>query len=179
MKKSEPGEMVVTDSTVLIYLSKIDRLFLLNDSFDIVLVPDAVYEEVVTEGIEHGYSDALAVRDADFLKREEVEDNEKIEDLRESAKLGIGECEAITLAQQRDAYCLTDDHRARKTADSLGVTVGGTIYVLLESLKQEVLDLEEYEKALTELADTDFRMKASLYRRAIEEAERMDSDKRN
>lgn len=167
-------DTVVTDSTVLIYLSKIGSLSFLNDAFDEVLIPDAVYEEVVTRGIEHGYSDALAVRDSDFLKRKEVEDTEKVKDLRESANLGVGECEAITLALHEDAYCLTDDHRARKTAESLGVTVGGTVYVLLESLKQEVVDADGYETALNELAETDFRMKASLYNRAMEEAERLD-----
>lgn len=170
---TEMNKTVVTDSTVLIYLSKIGRLSLLDNTFDEILIPNAVYEEVVTEGIEHGYSDALAVRDADFLKREGVGGNGEVESLRESTRLGVGECEAITLACERNACCLTDDHRARKTAGSLGVTVGGTIYVLLESLKQGVIDADGYEMALEELAETDFRMKASLYRRAMQEAERL------
>lgn len=159
---------VIVDSTVLIYLSKIGELELLDELFDNVLVPEAVHEEVVVRGLEQGYSDALAVDEAEFLSQREVE-NEDIEYLRESANLGVGESEAITLARTENCYCLTDDRAARKTAESLGVKVGGTVYVFLAALRNDVIDFEKYETSLDALADTNFRMKASLYKKAIKE----------
>jgi len=162
----------VVDSTVLIYLSKIGRLGLLDKLFDDVLVPEAVHEEVVVRGLEQGYSDAIAVDEADFLSQEEVGNNEGVERLQESANLGPGESEAITLARCRDTYCLTDDRPARKTAESFGVEVGGTVYVLLAALKRDVIDFDEYETAVDDLAETDFRMKASLYKKALEAGRR-------
>jgi len=160
---------VVVDSTVLIYLSKIGRLSLLNELSEEVFVSEAVHEEVVVDGLEYGYADALAVDNADFLSVTGVEESEDVNSLRDSANLGVGECEAIILAHETDALCLTDDCRARKTAESLGVDVGGTVYVLLSSLKSGTIEFSEYEQALNDLSETDFRMKASLYRRALEE----------
>ena len=179
---SEVGVGVVVDSTVLIYLSKIDRLSLLDESFSEVVVPEAVHDEVVVEGLEHGYSDALAVDEAEFLYVEEATEateatEERVQKLRSSANLGRGECEAIAVALDETRedvdYFLSDDRSARKTAESLGVEVGGTIYVLLRSLKRDVISLGKYEKSLERLADTDFRMRASLYRRAVEEGRRL------
>lgn len=43
-------ENVVLDSTVLIYLSKINCLNLLNKLFDRVIIPRSVYEETVIKG---------------------------------------------------------------------------------------------------------------------------------
>jgi len=147
---------VVVDSTVLIYLSKIGRLSLLDESFRKVVVPEAVHDEVVVEGLEHGYSDALAVEEAEFLSVEEATE-ERVQKLRSSANLGQGECEAIAIAVALDEtreevdYFLSDDRSARKTAEALGVEVGGTVYVLLRSLKRDVISLGEYEEALEEL----------------------------
>jgi predicted nucleic acid-binding protein len=158
----------VVDSTVLIYLSKIDVLRLLDELFEEVLVPEAVHEEVIVSGLEQRYSDALAVDEANFLSVRDVE-NDDIEYLQQSANLGLGESEAITLARMEDCHCLTDDHAARKTAESFGVNVGGTVYVLLAALKDNIIDFNGYEGALSDLADTDFRMKASLYKKALDE----------
>ncbi|MEF8855391.1 MAG: hypothetical protein V5A24_07875, partial [Haloarculaceae archaeon] len=70
----------------------------------------------------------------------------------------------------------TDDHAARVTADSLGVDCGGTIYVLLEACSSGLLTGDAYVGRIDELADSGFRMSASLYRRAIEAGTDLDSD---
>lgn len=92
---------------------------------------------------------------------------QKAETVRETATLGRGETEAILLAQQHDARCLTDDHAARTTAESLGVDVGGTIYVLLEALATDRLTYVQYVDRIDALADSGFHMGASLYRHAL------------
>lgn len=159
---------VAVDSTVLIYLSKVGILGLLDEVFEEVLVPEGVHKEVVVSGLEQGYSDALAVDEAEFLSVRDVE-NDDVEYIRGSANLGLGESEAIVLARTEGCRCLTDDHATRKTAESFGVKVGGTVYVLLAALNHGVIEFEGYEEALGDLANTDFRMKASLYRKALEE----------
>ncbi|WP_231185574.1 hypothetical protein [Haladaptatus sp. DYF46] len=163
---------VVTDATVLIYLGKLGELDRLDSRFDRILVPAAVYEEVVTRGHEERYSDALSVEQASesFLAVRSLEDDTKqrAERIRASAQLGRGESEAIALALAENARCLTDDHAARTTAESLGAEVGGTIFVLLESLDSGTIGFEEYVSLLDDLTDNGFRMSASLYRRAVE-----------
>ncbi|WP_135829752.1 PIN domain-containing protein [Halorussus halobius] len=171
------SEVVVTDSTVLIYLAKLDGLSYLEALFDSAFVPDAVYEEVVTRGREEQYADALQVETAAdrFLDVHELPDEieDRADEIQRSSGLERGECTAIALAEAEDARCLTDDHAARTTAESLGVAVGGTIYVLLEALDRERLSFEAYVDELDALTGEGFRMSASLYRRAVEAGEEL------
>ncbi|HET7323924.1 MAG TPA: hypothetical protein VFJ06_06305 [Halococcus sp.] len=166
---------VVADATVLIYLAKLDRLELLDTLFDRVLVPEAVYEEVVTRGREQRYADALAIDDAtdDFLCMQSLSGDatDHTGDIEESTNLGNGEVAAIALALCEDARCLTDDHAARLCAESLGVAVGGTIYVLLEALQTDRVSHDKYIELLEALDEKEFRMSARLYRQAVEAGE--------
>lgn len=170
----------VADSTVLIYLAKLGDIDVLCDLFDPVLVPEAVYDEVVTSGNEGGYPDALAVAEAteeclDVVART-AEVAETADGIQETTNLGDGEVAAIALARRREVRCLTDDHAARTTAESLGVDVGGTIYVLLEARKTGRLPEEAYIDRIDDLSDSGFRMSASLYRRAIEAGTDLDPE---
>lgn len=169
------GEVVITDATALIYLAKLDHLNYLDELFEEAYVPKTVYDEVVTRGREEQYADALPVQEAtDQLIDVRVLSNEtknRADEVQQSAGLERGECTAIALAEDEGARCLTDDHAARKTAESLNVEVGGTIYVLLEALDREQLSFESYVEKLDDLTDDGFRMSANLYRKAIQAGE--------
>ncbi|USZ67139.1 hypothetical protein NGM10_10395 [Halorussus salilacus] len=171
------SEAVVTDATVLIYLAKLGDLSFLDELFDDTYVSDRVYEEVVTRGRAEQYADALPVEEAveNFLdvRSLSTELTERVDEIQRSAGLERGECTAIALAEAGDARCLTDDHAARTTAESLGVAVGGTIYVYLESLDRGRISYEEYVDTLDDLTDNGFRMSASLYRRAVDAGEEL------
>lgn len=166
------SRVVVTDATVLIYLAKLGDLSFLDDLFEDTYVSERVYDEVVTQGRKEQYADALPVEEAveSFLDVRNLspEMTERADVIRQSSGLERGECTAIALAEAENARCLTDDHAARKTAESLDVEVGGTIYVHLESLDRDHISFEEYVDKLDDLTDNGFRMSASLYRRAIE-----------
>jgi predicted nucleic acid-binding protein len=166
---------VVTDATVLIYLANLDAIELLDECFDEVLLPPAVYDEVVERGRSEGYPDAIAIDEAteEFLEVRELsaEASDRAAEIRDTANLGAGEAEALALAEETAARCLTDDHAARQTAAALDVGVGGTIYVLLESLDRGLYSLDEYVECLDELESVGFRMSGRLYRRAVEAGE--------
>lgn len=169
------SEVVVTDSTVLIYLAKLGDLEYVNELFEETHVPETVYEEVVTRGREEQYADALPVEAAtdefiDIRKLPKQTEN-RADEIQESSGLERGECTAIALAEDKGARCLTDDHAARKTAESLNIEVGGTIYVLLEALDSGHLSFEEYVEKLDDLTEKGFRMSASLYRKAVQAGE--------
>lgn len=168
-------ELVITDATVLIYLAKLNNLDYLDELFAEVKISETVYEEVVVRGREERYADALQVETAvdRFIDVRTLpnETKDRADEIRASSGLERGECTAIALAEAEDARCLTDDHAARKTAESLGIEVGGTIYVLLEALDSGRLSFEEYVNELDALTDNGFRMSASLYRKAVEAGE--------
>jgi len=165
----------VADATVLIYLAKLGELHLLGELFDDVFVPEPVHREVVERGRQEGYPDALAVDDAtgdQFQVRTlTAETTDRATAIRETANLGAGEASALALAATIDARCLTDDHAARQTAETLDIPVGGTIYVLLQALDAGQYSLEEYVTLLDALDDAGFRMSASLYQQAIDAGE--------
>lgn len=167
------SNVVVTDATVLIYLAKLGDLDYLDKLFTQVYVSQTVYEEVVIRGQEEQYADALPIEEAadQFIHVQELPDKtaNRADEIQESSGLERGECTAIALAEDKGVRCLTDDHAGRQTAESLGIEVNGTIYVLLESLKRGQLSFEDYVEKLDDLTDNEFRMSASLYRRAVEE----------
>ena len=164
----------VADATVLIYLARLGDLHMLDELFESIVVPDAVYEEVVHRGREEGYSDAIAVEDAaeSFLDIRSLEGDTATR-LRETTNLGTGEVAALALAANGDARCLTDDHAARRTAESLDINVGGTIYVFLRALRRDNISFQGFETRLDALDEAGFRMSAELYRRAIEAGEEL------
>lgn len=161
----------VSDATVLIYLAKLGDLGLLGAQFDEVLVPRQVYAEIVDREREAGYRDAIAVDEATetSLTVALLDDacDRRATDLQEGAGLGRGEAAAIALASDVGGRCLTDDHAARATASSLGVDVGGTLFVLLSGLERGVYPLEGYVSRLDALTERGFRMDATLYREAV------------
>lgn len=144
-----------------------------------VLVPEAVYDEAVHRGQEEGYPDALAVQKATEDCIDVVAHSAAVvqtaEQLWETAKLGGGAMAAIALTRNRDARCLTDDHAARTTAASIGIDVGGTIFVLLEARPTGILSGDDYVARIDELSNSGCRISASLYRRAIEAGTNLDS----
>lgn len=130
----------VADAGPLIALAKIERFHLLRQLFDKVVVPQAVWNEVVVSGEGRPASDqAVAAQEQGWLVRRFVEDALAVDILRST--LGAGESQAIVLAQQLAAdWLLLDDDLARSEAANLGVRVKGTVGVLLAADAADLLE---------------------------------------
>lgn len=105
--------IVISNSTPLIALSKIDNLNLLKDYFKEIFIPQEVYNEVVVAG--RNRPGAEKVESADWIKVKEVKNRVAVESL--AINLGKGESEAIILAREIDDLLIIDDGQARKTAE--------------------------------------------------------------
>ena len=125
----EPARRVVVNTTPIISLSSIDRLDLLRELYESVIVPEAVRAEVLAGGRarigvsafdEHPWIRVLPLRDpgrADLL-----------------SDLDRGEAEVIALAQELKADLVVIDERlARRHARRLGLTMTGTVGVLVKA----------------------------------------------
>lgn len=125
--------IVVSDSSPLIALASADCLDLLPKLYGRVLIPRAVYEEVVRDG--RARVGAAELSAADWVEVVGVEDDQS-----ESAiggRLGRGETQAIFLALTRHAELLiVDDYAARKRAEEFGIPVIGVAGVLLDAKQQ-------------------------------------------
>lgn len=124
--------IVVSDSSPLIALARIGRLDLLRLLFGTIVVPEAVWREIVNAGA--GKSGADEVETAEWIQRRTVQQKNLVALLQQD--LGAGESEAIVLAQEINArFVLLDDRRGRLAAQRFGVRAVGLIGVLIEARK--------------------------------------------
>ena len=88
--------IVVSDTTPLISLMKIGQLNLVNQLFGEVQIPNAVYEELVSNT--RFPDESRQIRECPFINRVDVTDVQSVKLLRRSAGLDAGESEAIVLS---------------------------------------------------------------------------------
>jgi hypothetical protein len=123
----------VSDSSPLIHLAKIEALELLSRLYSRILIPPAVWREVVEES--DGRPGAVEMQKAvaaGWMVKQATKNETLVIALRQT--LDNGEAEAIALATElHPESVLLDDKLARQMARRLGVAVTGTIGVLLRA----------------------------------------------
>lgn len=129
-------KVVVADSSCLIGLSKIRHLDILEKLLGRILIPPAVYQEVVVRGA--GRPGARDVANADWIETREIGDNLALKTLK--LTLGAGESEAIVLAADCAAdFLILDDGKARQIALGLDLPIVGTVAVLEKAAEKGLL----------------------------------------
>lgn len=164
---------VVADSTVLIFLAKLDRLDWLLATYDPVLVPTAVYEEVVERGKDVGAPDAVLVEDAIDDGWIEVHDSEIREDVARY-DLEAGETAVLSLALARDHdEVLVDEESVREVARLHGLRPHGTLSFLFVGIRDGAITFDEFLELLETLLDAGFYLDEAVYLEAVREARRI------
>ena len=156
----------VSDSSPLIHLAAIGRLELLHSFHEAVLIPDAVWREVVTQGGDRpGVREVLHAQNAGWLKMETATPNPTLAFLRN--QLDAGESEAIALAlEKRPDVLLLDEGFGRAVARRFGVKVIGSIGILIRA-KREGLLLELRPELERLRGPGRFYLSQSLYEAAL------------
>lgn len=165
---------VVSDSTPLIYLAKIGRLNLLRGVFEKIYIPEAVFNEAVTQGKELNMSDAFIIEKAVgiWIIKEQVEPKVDAEFrfLDTNTKLGSGEKEALKLCKQLNAvYFIADDREARSVSRILNIKPIGTCGILVQTFRQASITEGEALQILDDLVKVGFRISSAVYRRILDE----------
>ncbi len=141
--------MAVTNSGPLIVMAKINHLHLLPVLYGEVIIPPAVYHEVVVVGQARGYSDAAALQAfLDSRGWQSSQPPEMPSQLTGEARLGKGEREAIALALQHQSLLLVDEVYARSVATRLGIETVGSLGILVEAYRKGNLAPEVLEELL-------------------------------
>lgn len=166
--------IVITNSGPLIALAKLGLLYLLQRIYGQVYVAKAVYHEVVERGEKGGYSDALQIKLA--VQRSELIVVEVEETRPEVTGLPLhqGEKETIRCALEKKAgLVLLDDMLARSEAESAGLTVKGTLGVIVDAYRHAILSIEEVRIILDNiLARNDIWIADELCRRILKRLDR-------
>jgi predicted nucleic acid-binding protein len=154
---------IVSNASPLINLARINKLDVLRQLYGELLVPEAVWQEVVVKGA--GQSGAEQVETAAWIQRAQVTNRALVQGL--SQDLDAGEAESIALALEVKAQLLLMDERlGRETARHLGLRYLGLIGVLIEAKRRGLID--RVEPMLVALrVQAGFRISDELYERVL------------
>jgi len=149
---------VVSDSSPLIYFTRLGHFEWLERIFGQVVIPQAVWREIVQEGSRYPESGEVqrAVQ-AGWMKVEHAE----VAGDAELEELDPGEGEAIALAQRLGALLIIDEAAGREVALHRKVRVTGTLGILLEA-KQRGFTTSLGQEIERLLRTTSFRLAAEV-----------------
>jgi predicted nucleic acid-binding protein len=161
--------MPVVNSSPLIYLGKVGKLYLLRELYGSLKIPTAVYHEVVIKGEEKGFEDALRVKAEVgkflFVHSPKAETVNGIKDRLNKLgfRLSLGEIECIALCLDTDDKILiSDDDDAKRFAKTYGIDGKGTIYILLKSYKVGLLSKRECIETFESIVGKGFWISADV-----------------
>lgn len=156
------------DSSTPIHLARIGRVPLLDELFDAVLLPSAVWDEVVVQGDGlPGAKEMRSARQDGWMAVVDIEDPDTVD--RAGGALDPGEAEAIALALQEDADALVlDEAAARRAARDRGLPTTGTVGLLLAGYRRGHVD--DLEQELEDLRETGFWIGDRLVREILRRA---------
>lgn len=165
------SQAVVADAGPLMALAKLNLLYLLKQLYERVQFPRSVYEEVVVEGIQRGFEDASTLRL--FLRQEGWKPTE-VKDMPDDlvySRLDRGEQESIALALVLDGLLLIDEERGRKEARRRGVTVRGTLGVLIQAYRSGLITADQLRFYFGQIEErADIWISPALCRRLLQKA---------
>ncbi len=164
---SQASQCLVLDSSTIIALAEINMVNIVEALGMEIIVPQAVYEEVVVRGRSRPGSGELE----DLSRRGKVKvlaarDRALVEALHDP--LGMGESEAIALAVEHGCTVILDDRIARLKAKSMGLTVKGTIGLLRLAYDKGLIDKDKLIQAIRELKEHGFRVSDNIINEILE-----------
>ena len=149
--------IVISDTGPVTNLLQIEKLYLLKELFQRIIIPIGVFAE-----LSHIPEQRLALEALDWVEVKEAPQGELFNKLLET--LDRGEAEAIALAVDSKAeLLLIDERKGRGVADDLGIRKTGTLGILIRAKEKGLLPKvkPEMDKLIKE---TRFRIHAELYK---------------
>ena len=128
---------VVVNSTPLLVLGNIDKLSILKELYGTIYISEAVYREVIEKNDKASRTVLASLNWITIMRIDNPQDYAMYR-----AKLHAGEVETMILAQQKSFQAdlvILDDLAARKTAQYLGLTVTGTLGVLIKAKQKGII----------------------------------------
>lgn len=143
--------MIVSDSTTLIILFDLQRLELLSNLFDRVIIPSGVHGEITAK---------KSIEIPSFMEVQRVKPTELLEILHNI--LDRGESEAIALALELDMPLIIDEKKGRKIALREGVQIIGLLGIVYLNIKKKFLSINEAKVFLNDAVSHGYRIAPHL-----------------
>ncbi len=133
--------MIISNASPLIHLTRLGKIDPLLRLHEKIIIPRAVFKEVIEDGIKAGYSDAVYLNGLLEKNRIEVQDI-KNHDPELRSYLHPGEYESIQLARDLKIPVLIDDRKARTVASNLQVSCSTCLSAMLDLFENGSIDHE-------------------------------------
>ncbi len=153
---------IVSDSTTLIILGKIERFDLLENLFEMVYIPAEVMREISRKS--DGVSTKISAHALFEIKR--ATDNVTLKLL--DGLLDRGEREAIALAKTLKCVLLIDEKKGRAVAKTMGLDIIGLLGVLILNVKRGAITPSEAVAVLERIKQEKFRVSKKLEEHFLE-----------
>jgi predicted nucleic acid-binding protein len=163
----------IFDATPLIYLAKAGELAVVETLDEPRLVPEAVYREVVTTGVERGYDDARRIERAaenDLVNVVAVDTDDSPVATRLARHPGLSDADVAVLAcaDARDAVAVMDESAGRSAAEVEDVETRGTAYLVLAAVRDGELSKAEGRDAIDAMIDHGWYVAPDVYTKIVE-----------
>ena len=151
---------IVFDCCCISNFALSDSLFVLENLYSKSLYVTNFVSAELLRGIQQGHKDLVKVQVAlrgGWLK-EVVLTSKKEKSLYEtlSTSLGHGEASSIALAKSRGFIFASDDRTARRDAKLMDVKLTGTLGMLKNAQKHEIIDVKEGDLILSKMIANGF-----------------------
>ncbi len=156
--------IIASNSSPIINLASINQLELLSNLYENILIPEAVYHEIVIIGA--GQPGSREIVEFDWIHHQAVENQILTEALK--IELDDGEAEAISLAIEQNADLLLIDERlGRQVASRFGIKCIGVLGIIVEAKAKGLIN--QIKPLLEDLkSKAGFWMNDSLYSKILE-----------
>ncbi len=157
--------IVVVNTSPIIYLSSINKINILKDLFHEVFIPDAVKREVLSGGKDS--SGFKEMKGKDWIKTKKIKNKLAKEYLL--TDIDNGEAEVIVLAEELKAdTVIMDDKLGRQIAHLRGCNVVGTLRILVAAKEKGLIT--EVKPLLEKLKEAGFWISEDLYKAVVKQA---------
>ncbi|MBI4146939.1 hypothetical protein HY489_06415 [Candidatus Woesearchaeota archaeon] len=160
--------MIVSDSSPLIFLAKLNVLELVQKLYTKIIIPTEVYEEVITIGKKEGFKEVVVLEQfvsSGFIKQRVVSKRGK-----DFKNLHEGERSALQLCLQEKIHqMLVDDKEAVECCRIMGIEPIRTTRILLMLLKKKLLNREQFKNGLVKLSNEGYFFTIDVYNYLLEQ----------
>lgn len=161
--------IVVSDTSPITNLAAINQLHLLRQLYVSLVIPTAVYNEMVE--VDKLVPGAIEVQTLPWIQTHAVLDSQRVVEICTTQdNIDLGEAEAIVLALELKAgLLLMDERRGRAVAVSCGQNVTGLLGVLLQAKRNGIVPA--VKPLMDQLIEqVDFWISSQLYMTILQSA---------
>ena len=155
--------IVVSDSTTLIHLAKIECINLLKKLFDKIIIENEIYKEIIERGKEH--IEVLLIKrliEENFIVVKKATKKIEILDLHEGEVMSISLCKELNIET-----LLIDDEDGFKVSAMFNLIPIRTTSLLMILLDKKIINFNGYKELLKKLSESGYFLDALTYERLL------------